>query len=597
MSSDVAESPTRGSSDLGRLSLVAKTVIVFVAVALLPAAAVSVWLTGLYRGSVETTERQLQTAVLAELSALATRRIDDARADAEAIASALGFAASQTAPNGEAAATVRALLATRRSIHAMRFEVPAASVSAVIRQSDVAKEDAPSSTPEMRQIADERGVSFSVVDKTAAVLVVPVPRVQANAPSAYVAARVELAPLGEALRTIAETRFDNHNVELVIVDNSRQVVGAFGSSGLQPGASTQALPIWSVLPEGTPWTRRVSVVSEHRAHGIEVVGGIETIPQLAWAVAVWRPKSAAYASLFALTARFTFAAATSLLLALGLGVLAARHISGPIARLSGQARQIGERRWQSLAPPDPRTDEIGELSRSMHHMAQALQAGEADIRRETQLRSDLSRFVSRELADAIMRGEHSLELGGRRAEVSVLFADVVAFTPLAENRPPEEMVALLNELFGILSEIVFRHEGIVDKFIGDCIMAVWGVPLAQADHAQRALRAAEEMMRFLEVGNEQWQQRYGVELRLGIGVNSGSVIVGNIGSKKRMEYTVIGDVVNIAARLESVARPNQILLAEATQRLTLGEFSLRACGEQSLTGRSSPIGIYELLND
>jgi adenylate cyclase len=576
------------------LSLVAKTVVVFVVVALLPAATVSTWLTGLYRGAIETTERQLQTAVLAELSAVVLRRIDDVQADAEAIASALSFAASQTSASADATGTVRALLATRRSIRAIRFEVPDANVSTVIRQSEISKESTPASTAEMRRIADERGVSFAVIDATTAVLVVSVPRAQANSPTAYVAARVALEPLGEALRTVAESRFDNHNVNLLVADGQRRVVAAFGPRSLVAGASANDLPIWNVIPTGTPWSRRVSVVSEHPVDGTAMVGGIETVPRLGWAVASWRPKADAYASLAALTPRFTVAALTSLLLALVVGVFAARTISGPVARLSVQARQIGERQWGTIGNPELRNDEIGDLSRSIHEMARSLEQSEADILRETQLRSNLSRFMSRELVDAIVRGDHSLELGGTKADISVLFADVVAFTPLAESRAPEEMVALLNELFGILSEVVFRHQGTVDKFIGDCIMAVWGVPVAQPDHASRALRAAEEMMRFLELGNEEWRERYGVELRLAIGVNSGDVIVGNIGSKKRMEYTVIGDVVNIAARLEALARPNQILLTDATQQRVEGQFDLHACGEQKLTGRTQATGVFEL---
>jgi class 3 adenylate cyclase len=176
----------------------------------------------------------------------------------------------------------------------------------------------------------------------------------------------------------------------------------------------------------------------------------------------------------------------------------------------------------------------------------------------------------------------------------VLFADVVAFTPLAESRSAEEVVSLLNELFSILTEIVFRHGGTVDKFIGDCIMAIWGAPVAQPDHAQRALAAAEDMMRFLETANERFREVYGIEIRLGIGVNSGEAIVGNIGSDKRMEYTVIGDVVNVAARLESIAAPNQLLVSEATRRLAGVGFDLTLVGEKNLTGRKNATTVYQL---
>jgi adenylate cyclase len=145
-----------------------------------------------------------------------------------------------------------------------------------------------------------------------------------------------------------------------------------------------------------------------------------------------------------------------------------------------------------------------------------------------------------------------------------------------------------------LSEIVFRHGGTIDKFIGDCVMAVWGAPIASDDHAHRALQAAEDMLRFLENANPSWQEKYGMTIRLGIGVNTGAAIVGNVGSDKRMEYTVIGDTVNVAARLEGIAGPDQVLVGEATYARVGDDFEFEAIGERTLTGRSAPSQIYSL---
>ena len=153
---------------------------------------------------------------------------------------------------------------------------------------------------------------------------------------------------------------------------------------------------------------------------------------------------------------------------------------------------------------------------------------------------------------------------------------------------------MLNELFSLLLEIVFRHGGTIDKFIGDCVMAVWGAPVASDDHAHKALQAAEDMLRFLENANPSWQEKYGITIRLAIGVNTGAAIVGNVGSDKRMEYTVIGDTVNVAARLEGIAGPDQILVGEATYSRVGEDFDLVSIGERTLTGRSAPSTIYTL---
>jgi class 3 adenylate cyclase len=126
-------------------------------------------------------------------------------------------------------------------------------------------------------------------------------------------------------------------------------------------------------------------------------------------------------------------------------------------------------------------------------------------------------------------------------------------------------------------------------------MAVWGAADNREDHAERAVEAAGDMIRFLETANVGWQQKYGLEVRLGIGVNSGTAVVGNIGSDKRMEFTAIGDTVNVAARLEAIAAPNQVLLSEDTAQLAGELFETRLLGERKLPGRSSPTRVHELL--
>jgi adenylate cyclase len=478
----------------------------------------------------------------------------------------------------------RALVGDRDSVNAIRLEVPAAKLSTVLRSSETA-EVVPESTPELRARADAAGVAISVEGVTRGVIVT---RVKGKGPVGYVTVRADLAAVERVLENTVERRFSGP-VRVVLATDDRRVVAATGVPGAGPGEDVAGLPVWTVI-HTEQMEKSLARTGTFLDSGTPMVGTLQTIPLNGWVVALWRPESVAYEALDEMRRRGLLVAAVAALLAGIAGLLAARGLTAPILAIVGQARLIAQRRWREVSLGGDRSDEIGELERGLGEMARDLEKGEV----EAKLRGDLSRFMSKQLVDAIVKGEHPLALGGKRAAVSVVFADVVGFTPLAETRDAEQIVALLNELFSVLTEIVFRHGGTVDKFIGDAIMAVWGAPVAQEDHAARALGAAEDMMRFLETANEGWSEKYDVQIRLGVGVNSGEALVGNIGSDKRMEYTVIGDVVNVAARLEAIAQPNQVLVAEATRDLVGEAFALRKLGARRLTGRKTETGVYEL---
>ncbi len=583
------------------MRLRSKALVLFTALALVPTVTAVALLINVNRVAVRDTEETLQDAVLAEVAIGPGRLVRDVEQDAVAVAAILGRAAAGAVKDDDALESVRALISTRPTVEAVRFEVPAAKVSTIIRLPSKSREDPPESTAELRALADESGLAFTVPQgppgaPLRGIVVARVPSApDAKGPRGYVVVGVDLAPLGEQLQGVAERRFGGRDVSLLVTTRDRRAVASYGMPGTTPGASVASHPLWSRLSSDSPWKQRVGVVSEYPGNdGALMIGVAQTIPDLDWAVAVWRPEPVAYAALAEMREKGALVALAAALLALIAGFFTARGVTAPILHLVAQARLVGERKWRSLDLGSTRDDEIGELTRSLGQMSGGLEKGEAEIAHEAKLRGDLGRFMSKPLVDAIVRGEHPLALGGKRAPVSVLFADIVGFTPLAESREAEHVVGLLNELFSVLSEIVFRHGGTVDKFIGDCIMAVWGAPIPQEDHAARALAAAEDMMRFLETANEEWKEKYDVEIRLGIGVNSGEAIVGNVGSDKRMEYTVIGDVVNIAARLEAIALPNQVLVAEATQKLAGDKFALRELGARKLTGRKTETMVYAL---
>jgi class 3 adenylate cyclase len=285
--------------------------------------------------------------------------------------------------------------------------------------------------------------------------------------------------------------------------------------------------------------------------------------------------------------------ALSLLAAVAASLLVSRRLLSPMGALMEMVGALRARRFGERVKIETR-DELAELGGALSGAAAELEASEEAIRKAAQVRQDLGRYLPKELVERVVAGEQSLALGGERVEVTVLFADVVGFTALCEELGPEDVVGLLNELFTILTEIIFRNGGTVDKFMGDCVMAFWGAPNPQEDHARRALQAAEEMLGWLEVGNARWAKQLGVKVDLAIGVNTGAVVVGNLGSESRMEYTMIGETVNIAARLEAIARPGQILTTAATATAVGDLFDLVEIGERTLPGQQASMMLYEV---
>lgn len=219
------------------------------------------------------------------------------------------------------------------------------------------------------------------------------------------------------------------------------------------------------------------------------------------------------------------------------------------------------------------------------------------IREEEELRSRLERYHSPQVVDMIIKsGEGTKEevLEAKDVSVTILFTDIVGFTRLSERLSPREVNMLLNQYFARMTDVIFEYEGTLDKYVGDRLMAVFGAPLEKEDDAERAVRAALRMRQELAVmmQNTTPDKRFDVR----IGINTGRVVAGNIGSPKRMDYTVIGDSVNIASRLESGAHSNQICIGEETYRQVKSKFKIKEVGQKKLRGRTEEIMVYEVLS-
>lgn len=216
------------------------------------------------------------------------------------------------------------------------------------------------------------------------------------------------------------------------------------------------------------------------------------------------------------------------------------------------------------------------------------------IAQQTLQRSALERFLSPEVAEMVVANP-DIRLGGVNQKVTVMFVDIRGFTPMSESMKPERVVEILNEYFTRVTDVIFDYGGTLDKYIGDAVMAVFGAPISKGNDAANAANAALQIQRLLIELNRDAAARHWPELRVGIGINTGVVTAGNIGSLRRIDYTVIGDTVNIASRLTSNAKPGQILVSDSTAAELGGRrFDLQVLPPLLVKGRSMPLRVFDV---
>ena len=271
------------------------------------------------------------------------------------------------------------------------------------------------------------------------------------------------------------------------------------------------------------------------------------------------------------------------------GIWIARGVSKPVLQLAEGARKIAEGDYEHRVNVN-QPDEMGLLAASFNHISKGL--AERD-----QVRDLLGKVVSPAVAAELLRKD--VTLGGEEREVTVLFSDVRSFTNMCEALAPQEVLGILNRYFTRMSTIVEAHGGVVDKYVGDAIMALFGAPLANADDADRAMKTALEMCEALDELNAQQQVRGHPTIKAGIGINTDVVIAGNMGSQTRLNYTVIGDGVNLASRLEGLTKTpeyaTRIIISSTTLAKAKGRYQTRLLGQVAVKGKQKPTEIYALL--
>src|SRR6185312_6837665 len=272
--------------------------------------------------------------------------------------------------------------------------------------------------------------------------------------------------------------------------------------------------------------------------------------------------------------------------------------SAMCAPLLGRGKLFGILYVDNLARPHAFTQDEWNVFALLATQAGAaidtLTAHEQIAQQVTQ-RAALERFLSPEVVEMVAKNPEDVRLGGVNQKVSVLFADIRDFTTLSEKMKPEKVVEILNHYFTHVTEIIFDHGGTLDKFLGDGVMAVFGAPVSKGNDAENSVRAAQAIQRLVMELNRDAVAREWPPIRVGIGINTGIVTAGNIGSPRRIDYTVIGDTVNTASRLMSNAASGKIIISQHTAfDLSEGKFGLRPLDPLRVKGKSKPVRCFSV---
>lgn len=283
-----------------------------------------------------------------------------------------------------------------------------------------------------------------------------------------------------------------------------------------------------------------------------------------------------------------FISLVALLAAAIMAIVAARGVSQPLQQLAEHTGRVAAGDYTRRIELH-REDEIGQLATAFNHMT-------AGLAERDRVRDLLGKVVSPEIAAQLLQSD--LKLGGEEREVTILFSDLRDFTSLSEKLPASEVLALLNRYLDRMSAVIEQHGGVIDKYIGDAIMALFGAPVASHDAPERAIAAARDMAHALDLLNRELAAEGRPALAFGIGINTARVVAGNMGSKTRLNYTVIGDGVNLASRLEGLTKDpayaTPIIVSEATLRAMKERPQVRELGEVKVKGKTQAVKIFAL---
>jgi len=334
--------------------------------------------------------------------------------------------------------------------------------------------------------------------------------------------------------------------------------------------------------------------TEYLEDGTEFVGNFGSLPDLNLGVVVYQKKSEAFASVKRMIFQILLWNILVIILVLLTSFIVSKNLTKPIFKLTDAIRKISKEKKLGLQVDVKSSDEIGEMASAFNIMSSELLRYSEQLKEASIIQANLSRYFSPSVVEQIMKSKEILSLGGVKKNIAVMFADVRNFTSICELSDPEIVSHLLNILFTNATKIIFKWGGTVDKFIGDCIMAIFNAPYDLDDYIYRCVMAGKEIINFVKAERENFKRSFGYDISVGIGINAGEAIVGNLGSSDIMEYTAIGDTVNTAARIESISGENQLLISEICYNEIKDRIDCEFLSEMELKGKREKVKIYSV---
>ncbi|MFP4510894.1 MAG: adenylate/guanylate cyclase domain-containing protein [Spirochaetaceae bacterium] len=379
------------------------------------------------------------------------------------------------------------------------------------------------------------------------------------------------------------------------VDSDERIAMATSRIQLQP---QEMAALWD-LPS-TPAREQIEITVD----GVERVAARIDFEPFGWRVFVTETRETFYRDLDQITTRTAFVTVASALVTVMVLFFVVRRLTKPVSHVVRAMRSIIASNDLTAKVRVHFQDEIGEMSQTFNVMISELDKAYSRIKRyafeavlaqkrEHKIRTIFQKYVPQELIDRFFANPESMLVGENR-ELAVLFSDIRGFTSISESMPPDVLVASLNRYFSIMVELIMERGGVIDKYIGDAIMAFFGAPVSGENDAMAALDAGMVMVESVDVFNQE-QRRLGLpEFRIGVGINYGLVTVGNIGTERKMDYTVIGDMVNVASRLEGLTKPYRqpLIFSELLRERVGGELLTRLVDTVAVKGRKGGLRIY-----